>query len=173
MSLLTHIYLFKGNIKYLKKLFISELIDELEREILNILSINSRLSITEIARKTNSSKATISRKIKKLEEEGIIQGYVTIIDDQANGIGCRGILTAKLGGEQDEKQILEKLRSMPQVCTLFLTLGKYDLFLMASVNDTAHFYGLVEEIRAIEGIAQIETTTIVSRIKLLNKNLTE
>lgn len=149
------------------------MIDELDHEILNILPLNSRLSITEIARKTNSSKATVSRKIKRLEDEGIIKGYVSILDDQVTGIGCRGILTAKLTGNPDEEQILSTLQNMPQVCTLFLTLGKYDLFLMASVKDTVQFYKLVEEIRAMEGVAQIETATILSRIKLLNKNLTE
>lgn len=149
------------------------MIDKLDQEILRILATNSRITITELARITDSSKPTVSRKIKNLEEEGIIKGYVSIIDDRASGIGCRGIIMIKLSGEAIVENLLDAMENIPKICTLFLTLGNYDLFLMASVKDTTEFYEVVEKVRSMDGVERVDTSTIISRRKLLNKIIRE
>ena len=149
------------------------LIDKLDQEILSILSTNSRITISELAKLIDSSKPTVSRKIKNLEENGIIKGYVSIIDDKASGIGCRGIMMVNFSGEADVDHLLNVLGNMPQICTMFLTFGKYDLFLMVLVKDTTEFYAVFDEIRSINGVASVDTSTVISRRKFLNKTITE
>lgn len=147
--------------------------DKLDREILQILSTNSRITITELSKLTNSSKPTISRKIKNLEENGIIKGYVSIIDDRTRGISCKGIMMVKITGEADTENLLNTMENMLQICTVFLTLGNYNLFLIASVKDTMEFYEVVEKIRLMDGVASADTSTIITRRKLLNKIIKE
>lgn len=144
------------------------MIGQLDKQIIDILSLNSRITVTEIAEITNSSKSTVTRKIKNLEEAGVIKGYVSIIDDEASGVCCNGILLVKLTGKADEDYLLSVLEDMPQICTLFLMLGDYDLFLMVSACDIARFHMVVEEIRAIDGVESVVTSTIISKRKLLN-----
>ena len=149
------------------------LIDKLDKEILSILSTNSRITITELAELTDSSKPTISRKIKNLEESGVVKGYVSIVDDKVSGIGCRGIMMVNLSGEADVEKLLNDLENMPQICTMFLTFGRYDLFLMALVKDTTEFYMIFDEVRSMDGVVSVDTSTVISRRKFLNKKITE
>ena len=81
-------------------------------------------------------------------------------------------MTVKLSGDADVDSLMGVLEDMPQICTLFLTLGGYDMFLMASVVDTDHFYMVAEEIRLLDGVDKVETSTIISRRKLLNLKIT-
>ena len=149
------------------------MIDDLDEKILQILSLNSRATVKKIAEITNSSPSTISRKIKRLEESGAIRGYVSILGDGVLGIECRGILLVKFSGKTDVENVLGIIERMPEVCNLFHTLGNYDLVIIASVKDNYQLHGIIEKIRTLEGIAWIDTASIISRRKVLNKTIIE
>ena len=79
----------------------------------------------------------------------------------------------KITGEADTENLLNTMENMLQICTVFLTLGNYNLFLIASVKDTMEFYEVVEKIRLMDGVASADTSTIITRRKLLNKIIKE
>ncbi len=56
-------------------------VDDNDKEILQILKVDGRASIRNIAKQLNISPATVSRKIKKMEKQNIIKAYVSIIED--------------------------------------------------------------------------------------------
>ena len=83
--------------------------DELDKKILELLSGNSRLSVRKISKMINSSPPTVSRRIRRLEEGGIIKGYVSIIEDEELGYDCRALLLIKIGGNSNPEKIIEEI----------------------------------------------------------------
>jgi Lrp/AsnC family leucine-responsive transcriptional regulator len=89
--------------------------DEVDRHILRILKMDGRASIRNIAKRLEISPATVSRKIKKLEENNIIKAYVSIIEDDELGKGTRAVLLVKTTGDYDSNQIIERLTDMDDI----------------------------------------------------------
>ena len=147
--------------------------DELDREILRILSENSRLSVREISKMTDSSPPTVSRRIRRLEEKGTIKGYVSIIEDEELGYDCRALLVIKVAGGSDPNKIIEEMKDNERICNLYSTVGNYDIISTATCPKIENLSEFIGEIRKINGVAWIDSVLITSREKVLKKILTE
>ncbi|KUJ99636.1 MAG: Transcription regulator, Lrp/AsnC family, partial [Thermococcales archaeon 44_46] len=79
------------------------MVDELDRKIISILQEDARLSYREIAKKVGVAVGTVYNRIKRLEEEGIIRGFVPKLDYAKLGYD----LTAIIGVKAQGKRIIE------------------------------------------------------------------
>lgn len=147
--------------------------DELDRKILRILSENSRLSVREISKMTDSSPPTVSRRIRRLEEKGTIRGYVSIIEDEELGYDCRALLLIKVAGGSDPGKIIEEMKDNERICNLYSTVGNYDIISTATCPKMENLSEFIGEIRKISGVAWIDSVLITSREKVLKKILSE
>jgi len=147
--------------------------DEVDRQILQILKMDGRASIRAIAKQLEVSPATVSRKIKKLEENNIIKAYISIIDDDELGKGTRAVLMVRTTGDYDSNQIVERLTDMDDVCNMFLTMGNYDMILTACTTDENELYRMIKRIRGEEGVLWVDSASIVTRKKVLSKIIQE
>jgi DNA-binding Lrp family transcriptional regulator len=143
--------------------------DEVDRHILRILKMDGRASIRNIAKRLEISPATVSRKIKKLEENNIIKAYVSIIEDDELGKGTRAVLLVKTTGDYDSNQVVERLTDMDDICNVFLTMGNYDMILTACTTDENELYRMIKRIRGEEGVLWVDSASIVTRKKVLSK----
>ncbi len=143
--------------------------DEVDRHILRILKMDGRASIRNIAKRLEISPATVSRKIKKLEENNIIKAYVSIIEDDELGKGTRAVLLVKTTGDYDSNQVIERLTDMDDICNVFLTMGNYDMILTACTTDENELYRMIKRIRGEEGVLWVDSASIVTRKKVLSK----
>jgi len=142
--------------------------DEVDKQILQILKLHGRASIRDMAKQLNVSPATVSRKIKKLEENNIIKAYVSIVEDDELGKGTRAVLFVKTTGDYDSNQIVENLTAMDDVCNVFLTMGNYDMILTACTTDENALYRMIKRIRGAEGVLWVDSASIVTRKKVLS-----
>ena len=142
--------------------------DEVDKQILRILKLHGRASIRDMAKQLNVSPATVSRKIKKLEENNIIKAYVSIVEDDELGKGTRAVLLVKTTGDYDSNQIVENLTAMDDVCNVFLTMGNYDMILTACTTDENELYRMIKRIRGAEGVLWVDSASIVTRKKVLS-----
>jgi DNA-binding Lrp family transcriptional regulator len=147
--------------------------DEVDRQILRILKMDGRASLRDIAKQLGVSPATVSRKIKKLEENNIIKAYVSIIEDDELGKGTRAVLMVRTTGDYDSNQIVERLTEMEDVCNVFLTMGNYDMILTACTTDETELYRMIKRIRGEEGVLWVDSASIVTRKKVLSKIITD
>ena len=143
--------------------------DSVDKQILRILKLDGRASIRDIAKQLDVSPATVSRKIKKLEENNIIKAYVSIVEDDELGKGTRAVLMVRTTGDYDSNQIIERLTAMDDVCNVFLTMGNYDMILTACTSDESQLYGIINKIRGEEGVLWVDSASIVTRKKVLSK----
>jgi Lrp/AsnC family transcriptional regulator for asnA, asnC and gidA len=146
-------------------------LDDNDLKLVKILSQNGRMSGLEISKRLKVSPSTVARKIQRLEENGVIKGYVAIIDNVQMGNLARSAMTIKLTGGADINQVLDKLVQIYDICNIFETMGNYDILLTCCNKDEAQIYELIKEIRAWDGVLFVDFTTIVSMRKILKKPL--
>jgi len=146
-------------------------LDENDIQLLQILSKNGRISGKDIANILDISPSTVARKIKRLEEGGIIKGYATIVDNERMGNLSRAALTIKLTGGVEINQILDKLVQNEDICNVYETMGNYDILLTCCSKNEARIYELIKQIRSMEGVLFVDFSSVVSRRKILRKAL--
>jgi DNA-binding Lrp family transcriptional regulator len=147
-------------------------LDEVDKQIIDLLAENSRLGVREIAKRINVSAPTISRRIRRLEDNGIIKGYVSIIENEELGYTCRAVLLIKVSGNANLNNVINQMKKNERVCNLFHTVGNYDIVMTATVSEVNNLSDFISELRTIEGIAMIESVFITSREKVLKKIIT-
>ena len=146
--------------------------DSLDKQILEILKLDGRASVKDIAHQLNTSPATVSRKIKKMEEDNVIKAYVSIIEDEEIGKGTRAVLLVRTMGDQG-KSIVEDISEMDDICNVFVTMGNYDLILTACTTNEGELYNIIKRIRTITGVAWVDFASVVQRKKVLSTIIEE
>lgn len=146
-------------------------LDENDIQLLQILSKNGRISGKDIANILDISPSTVARKIKRLEEGGIIKGYATIVDNERMGNLSRAALTIKLTGGVEINNILDELVQNEDICNVYETMGNYDILLTCCSKNEARIYELIKQIRSMEGVLFVDFSSVVSRRKILRRTI--
>ena len=116
-------------------------IDLKDRRILYELDYNSRESLTQIGKKVGLKKDVVSYRIKKLQEEGVIQCFYTIIDAYKLGYSLfRYYVNFQFVNQEIRNKIIEYFVNYKNICTVGESLGKYDLIVVVWVKDISEFY---------------------------------
>lgn len=146
-------------------------LDDTDLQLLQILSQNGRITGIELSKMLDISSSTVARKIKRLEESGVIKGYLAIIDNEIMGNMARSALTIKLTGGIEISHILDELIQNEDICNIFETMGNYDILLTCCNRDESQIYELIKKIRSMDGVMFVDFASIVSRRKILKKIL--
>lgn len=116
---------------------ISVKLDRIDKNIIRELQINGRMQNNDLAREIGLSPSSCLRRVKLLEESGVIQSYTTIIDPQK--IGLQLILFSRIWlVGQDAETIdcfIEAMKELPQVMECYIILGESDAMLKVVVPD--------------------------------------
>jgi Lrp/AsnC family leucine-responsive transcriptional regulator len=147
--------------------------DDIDKGILEILRLDGRASIRDIARQLDVSPATVSRKIKQMEQDNVIKAYVSIIEDDKLGKGTRAVLLIRTIGDQSSKTLIDDISNMEDICNVFVTMGNYDLILTACTLNESELYNIIKRIRTIPGVAWIDFASIVTRKKVMSAVIEE
>lgn len=146
-------------------------LDDTDIKLLQILSKNGRISGVELSEMLSISSSTVARKIKRLEEAGVIKGYVSIIDNETIGNMCRAVLNVKLTGAIEISKVIEELLKNEHICNIYETMGNYDVMLTCCGESEESIYDILKAIRSMEGVMYVDFTSIVARRKVLKKVL--
>lgn len=146
-------------------------LDDTDIQLLQILSKNGRISGVELSEILGISSSTVARKIKRLEEAGVIKGYVSIIDNETIGNMCRAVLNVKITGGVEIGKVVESLLKNENICNIYETMGNYDIMLTCCGDTEETIYDIVKEVRSTEGVLFVDFTSIVARRKVLKKIL--
>ncbi|MFM0200904.1 Lrp/AsnC family transcriptional regulator [Paraburkholderia fungorum] len=131
-------------------------IDAIDRRILAILQENGRLSNQEIAERINLSPSPCLRRIRRLEESGVIRGYVALLDAQKLGLDLLAYVNVRLekrsdpalrprGGTTHADLFRAAVQTWPEVVACHAMTGDMDYLLRVQVEDMAHFSRFVQD----------------------------
>ncbi len=122
-------------------------LDQSDRRILRALQENARLTVSQIAEKSGLSQTPCWNRLKRLEGEGVISGYVALLDQAKLGYPETVIVEVTL--ERHDEEMLERfgklLKELPEVIEAYLTTGEYDYFIKVAVASTAAYETFLRE----------------------------
>lgn len=148
----------------------SNRIDELDRNILSLLQVDSSQSLEEIATKLNSSKTPIWNRIKKLKATGVIQKEVAVLDAELLGLeACFFVLVRTSEHEQEwQTRFLKSIRERGEVLEAHRLAGDIDYLLKVRVKNAkaydVFYQALIKDVKifnvtALLSMEEIKNTT--------------
>jgi DNA-binding Lrp family transcriptional regulator len=131
--------------------------DALDQQLISLLRSNARMSIADLAHKLKVSRGTVTNRISKLENAGIIVGYTVLLrsDTQANEI--RAWMSIVVAGNET-RSVIASLLGEPGVVRLYDTNGRWDLLAELRAESLTEMSNVLERIRLIRSIQQTETS---------------
>lgn len=142
--------------------------DKIDKRILAALQRNARMQNLELARLIGLSPSSCLRRVRLLEEAGVIQRYVAVLDAAKLGVGLTVFVRVWLSG-QDESTVnrfTSAIRSLPQVLECHLMAGDCDFLLRVVVADLdAYRQFQVKHLNQIKGVQSTKTEIPMERIK--------
>lgn len=134
--------------------------DDVDRQIVAILRRNGRATVAEIGRKVGLSSAPVSRRIERMEEIGVIRGYVALIDDPQSG-SLEAFTEVRLSGATETGELGDILRGVPEVQEFFTISGDPDALVRIRVDDVDHLQRVVNAMRRTGKIAGTKTLIVM------------
>lgn len=146
-------------------------LDAIDRKILNQLQQDGRISLADLAAKVGLSPSPCLRRIRMLEQAGVIARYAAVLDQVAVGLPVSVFVSIKL--ERQREQALERfsktIARWPEVLECYLMTGPRDYWLRVVVPDLAAYERfLKEKLTRLEGIASIESSFALEQVKYSN-----
>lgn len=137
-------------------------VDETDIKILNLIRRNSRLSFREIGKQLNLSTGTVSERIKNMQANGVIKGFVTSVDPEMLGFRVTMMLQIRLSSNFPRTEAEEHFSNMNEACCLHLVTGDIDMMLLVRVRDQQAAAELLESVRTLEGVESVDSHVVLS-----------
>jgi Lrp/AsnC family transcriptional regulator, leucine-responsive regulatory protein len=138
-------------------------LDELDQQIIDLLSEDARRTITDIAAHVNLSAAPVKRRIDRLEQLGVITGYTVSVDHTLIGPSIEAFTELRLAGDADVDEILASLKDLPEIREVFTMAGDPDALLRIRVNDVEHLRAVVNRLRRTGRVTGTKTLMVLDR----------
>ena len=150
--------------------------DKIDRKILAELQKNGRASLQEISQAVGLSSTPCWTRMKRMEEDGVIERYTVNLNAHALGLGDTVLVQLTLDSHSDNT--LEKfgqvLATIPEVIEAYLVSGEYDYLLRVAVKDTKDYERLLrEKLYKIKGIRHSKSSFVLRTLKKADLPLQE
>jgi Lrp/AsnC family transcriptional regulator for asnA, asnC and gidA len=142
----------------------TELVDEKDAVILSKLRKNARSSYGEIAKELGISDVAVMKRIRKLEEEGVIRRYTIIADDRMAGYGA----TSMTGLDVEPEHLFDiasSLKEKPYVKYLAISSGDHQIMAIIKARDSSELASYHSEISRLPGVRRICPSVIMDIMK--------
>lgn len=136
-------------------------LDRYDRSILQVLQIEGRISNSALAERVSLSESACLRRVRTLEESGLIEGYTALISQQKAGCPVNVFVNITLDrqDEIDLRRFEEAIRKIPEVMECYLMTGDYDYLVRVVVADTADFERLhSKHLTRLPGVARVHSS---------------
>jgi Lrp/AsnC family leucine-responsive transcriptional regulator len=147
-------------------------IDGIDRKIIGALQENGKMTVQEVSERVGLSHSPCARRIRILEEAGIIKGYTAIIDQKKVGLPISAFASIKLERQTEDNldRFAQAVARWPEVVDCYLMTGQRDYLLRVVVRDLeAYDQFLKNKLTRLDGVASIETSFALGQIKRSEK----
>ncbi|MDA7464300.1 Lrp/AsnC family transcriptional regulator [Candidatus Poseidonia alphae] len=139
-------------------------LDETDRRLLSLLNDDARQSQRQLARQLGVAQGTVTNRIKRLEEAGVISGYSAVLNPEQIGWSMTimaGLRIVK-GSMIDVQQ---KIAADPRVFAVYDVTGDWDSMVLARVKDREDLDNLAKTVFTLEGVARSFTHVVLNTVK--------
>ncbi|MFO1067072.1 MAG: Lrp/AsnC family transcriptional regulator [Geminicoccaceae bacterium] len=143
-------------------------LDAIDVRILRELQADGRLSNVALAERVGLSPSPCLRRVRRLEEDGVIAGYRALLDRTKVGLGLTAFVAIRIEAHHDERaaEVQEALRAMPEVVACHLVSGEADFLLEVVLPDLAAYERLLlGRLLKLPGVRDIRTSFAMRQVK--------
>ena len=145
-------------------------LDRYDRRILNVLQTEGRISNQDLAERIGLSPSPCLRRVKALEDAGLITGYRAELDARSAGFGLMALIQISMDRHTSERftHFEEQVAGIPEVIECLLITGQAaDYQLKAVVRDMDGYQALLlNRITRIQGVTGVHSSFVMRKIKL-------
>ena len=144
------------------------MVDDLDRTLLSVLQRHCRLSAQELADQTGMSSATCWRRLKSLEDAGVIKAYRAILDREKIGLAVIAFVHVTIERQYTNvvAAIEKKIRARPEVLECYATTGDADFTLRVVAKDIADYDRFLQTfLLELPEIGQVRSSIALREIK--------
>ena len=144
------------------------MLDDFDRKILDIISRDARISITDLSRQVGLSKTPCHARLKKLEQQGYILGYRALLDPVKVGREHIAFVEVKLSDTRAKalNAFNDAVLALPEVEQCHMIAGGFDYLLKVRTDNITSYRKLLgESISALPNVAQTSTYVAMEAVK--------
>ncbi|MDU0343141.1 Lrp/AsnC family transcriptional regulator [Bosea rubneri] len=143
-------------------------LDDIDRRIVQALQADGRMSIQDLAAQVGLSPSPCARRVRLLEDAGVIKGYVAVIDQEKLGLPVSVFASIKLERQREEEldRFGAAVQRWPEVADCYLMTGQRDYLLRIIVSDLAAYERfLKDKLTRLDNVASIESSFALGQVK--------
>lgn len=135
--------------------------ESIENNLLALLKHDSRASVTELAARAGTSRATVKAHLDRLIESGRIRRFTVELDVEDPNL-VRAVMLIEIEGPLVRK-VSHTIRRLRGIADLYSTSGDWDLVAMTETRDLSDFDRLLREVREVKGVTNSRTQILLTR----------
>lgn len=139
-------------------------VDDLDARILRLLNSDARKSFREIAKAVGSSLSTVSNRVRKLEEEGVITGYIPVLSEARLGYDILAVIGVKI----QKGRLLELQRRIAKddrVTHVYDVTGEWDSIVVVRLKNTRDLDAFIKRLGSMEHVENTYTQVVLNVVK--------
>ena len=140
-------------------------LDNLDIKILNMLQENARVKRNVMADAIGLSLPSLSDRLKKLEENGIIEGYYTKLNRKFFKYDIMAFVSIVMESSKYYDELAENIKKTPEILECYSVLGEGSHIVKAVVKDTMALENLLSKIQSWTGVTRTVSSFVLSAIK--------
>ena len=146
------------------------ILDELDRRILNLISNDARISFLEVSRICGISGAAVHQRVQKLMANGVITGSEFCLNRNKIGYQTCAFLSLHFSEKEDLNVVAEKIREIDEVVECHFITGEYDILIKIYSFNNSHLYDIIQT--RLKPLGLIKCETLVSFKESFHRQLT-
>ncbi|MFQ6013287.1 MAG: Lrp/AsnC family transcriptional regulator [Thermoplasmata archaeon] len=139
---------------------VPEVVDAMNRRILNLLQQDGRTTTAELARRLRRSESSVRERIRRMEAKGIIRGYFACVDKRAFGYRSEAFVFCNIG-PSDQAGVLEELVRLHNVTGIFHVSGAKRFLLKVAARDNQELRDVIHRTLIPLGIQDVESHIVM------------
>lgn len=143
-------------------------LDKVDKQIIQILQQEGRIANNELARRIGLTTTPTLERVKRLEREGVVEGYSARINKEAVGGGLTVFVTVTLSVHQLNllEEFTEAIQNIPEILACYNTTGEGDFLLHVVVSDTKHYEHFMRNtLTTLPDVQRLHTSIVLKTIK--------
>jgi Lrp/AsnC family leucine-responsive transcriptional regulator len=143
-------------------------LDAIDRKILGVLQADGRTTMQDLAEQVGLSVSPCHRRVKLLEQRGVISRYMALVDQKSLGLHVSVFISIKLvrQKEEDLERFAKAISGWEEVLECYLMTGNRDYLLRVVAADLSSYETFLKtKLTRLDGIASIESSFALSQVK--------
>ena len=140
------------------------MVDDIDRQVVNALLRDGRASARDVAAETGVAATTVSRRMDRLVESGVIDGYTTDVDYEQLGYEITAIFQLSVDGS-GLPEVTSRLREHPTMTAVYEVTGSHDIVAIGKFTDTKALNAHIKELLTDEDIKTASTAVVLNTVR--------